>query len=96
MSTSGWSMGMMVIWSRAASYESLTRWSIASARTAAAPDEPVDDVARRLAGPEAGHLGSLGDVPVGGGEVAVDLGRRDLDLEGPPRPGLGSGGDGDQ
>ena len=63
---------------------------------AAAADEAVDDLARRLARPEPGHLRALGDVPVGGGEMLVDLGRWDLDLEDHLRPGFGSRGDGDQ
>ena len=69
---------------------------MASASTLPRPDEAVDDMSRRLARPEAGDARLLREVAVGGGEVAVDLGRRDLDLEDDPRSGLGSRGDGDQ
>ena len=86
---------MTSVWSRAAPYESLTRWSIASARTLPRPDEAIDDVARRLARAEAGHLRALGDVPIGGREVAVDLVGLDLDLEDHLRARLGSRRNGD-
>ena len=63
---------------------------------AAATDEAVDHLARRLARPEAGHLGALGDVPVRGREMPVDLVGGDLDLEDHLRPRLGSRRYGDQ
>src|SRR5688500_13686392 len=61
-----------------------------------AADEAVDHMAWRLAGPESGHPGALGDVPVGGGEMPVDLVGRDLDLEDHLRARLRSRGYGDQ
>src|SRR5688500_5478167 len=61
-----------------------------------AADEAVDHMAWRLAGPESGHPGALGDVAVGGGEMSVDLVGRDLDLEDHLRARLRSRGYGDQ
>ena len=79
----------------ASSYESLTRWSIASARTLPRPDEAVDDLARRLPRPEPGNLRPLRDMAVRGGEVPVDLVGGNLDLEDHLRPRLGPGRYGD-
>src|SRR5688500_5036465 len=59
-------------------------------------DEAVDHVARRLAGTESGHPGALRDVAVGGGEMAVDLVGRNLDLEDHLRARLRSRRYGDQ